>query len=406
MDQGIIVAILSILFYLTSLFGGQQAQPLEPVPSLEQHSYQVLGQGGQIITETATVRSTPHSDGKPLGVVSQRSPQVTILDHKDGWYKIRPSSGPTGWVPAYTLELRANQPKEFDQLILGYYVPNAAALESLVEQADKLTSVAPLGWQLDSTGRLRAQFDPQEMGRSLYFAGNQELETYAHVHLKEYPALLLADPQLQEAAKGSLVEMVQEWGLKGVILELGFTPAPGQSELYQFVQTLQAELGSRGLRTLLALPWQEGVDYAAASAAADYLIIQPMESLEKGPLAPLPRVEGMLAQLVQEVDSRKIVLALTTSGLDWSPQGSGQTLSHREVLELAAHQGAAIRWDAQAKSPFFHYGSGHEVWFENRYSLKHKLELVPKYKLGGVALANLGEEDSEMWTSLASLLIG
>ena len=57
-------------------------------------------------------------------------------------------------------------------------------------------------------------------------------------------------------------------------------------------------------------------------------------------------------------------------------------------------------------TPYFHYGNGGEVWFENRYSLKHKLELVAKYQLGGAALANLGQEDPELWNSVEDLLVG
>ena len=81
-------------------------------------------------------------------------------------------------------------------------------------------------------------------------------------------------------------------------------------------------------------------------------------------------------------------------------------LSHEQVMDLAARQGAKIRWDSVSMTPYFHYGNGHEVWFENRYSMKYKLELVAKYNLAGAALGNLGQEDPEIWDSAAELLIG
>ena len=68
-------------------------------------------------------------------------------------------------------------------------------------------------------------------------------------------------------------------------------------------------------------------------------------------------------------------------------------------MELAAAQGAKIRWDSASLTPYFQYGNGREVWFENRYSLKQKLELVSKYKLAGTALVNLGQEDPAVWES-------
>jgi len=74
-------------------------------------------------------------------------------------------------------------PKDLDRVILGYYIPGEQAYGSMLEHSTKLTAAAPLGWTLDSYGGLSADFDPQEMGRSLYFAGNQELETFAHVQV-------------------------------------------------------------------------------------------------------------------------------------------------------------------------------------------------------------------------------
>ncbi len=128
------------------------------------------------------------------------------------------------------------------------------------------------------------------------------------------------------------------------------------------------------------------------------------ELTEPGPSAAQPELDRMLAEVTQAVQAGKIILALPTSGLDWPRAGQARVLSHAEVMELAAAQGAKIRWDSASLTPYFQYGNGREVWFENRYSLKQKLELVSKYKLAGTALVNLGQEDPAVWESAAALL--
>lgn len=406
MDQGIIVAILSILFYLANLLGGGAGQPIQSLdPPAMQQSYQVLGQAGEIVVDSITVRSGPSSETEALGTVHKENGKLILLDQTEGWYRIRPNIGPTGWVPAYAVSITPTQREEQNQMVLGVYTPGTSAYGSLIENGPNLTSVAPFGWKLDSYGGLVANFDPQEMGRSLYFAGNQELKSYGHVELSSNPSRILNNAYLQENSKEQLVNMVEEWGLKGLLIELNYVPGSEQAQLFEFIKSLATTLESKGFKTLLGLPWNEDIDYLAASKVVDYIVLRSAtEKNAPGPLAPLPELEASLKAISKTVDPNKIILALETSGLDWSRTGTSEKLSHEEVLELAARQGANVRWDADSMSPYFQYGNGREVWFENRYSLKYKLELVPKYRLGGIALLNLGQEDPEVWATISSLI--
>ncbi len=67
MGKAVIVAFLSILFYLTNLLGGGQQQ-LPPVnePAV-QHSYRVLGQQAIVLPERAVLRHAPDSQGGNCG---------------------------------------------------------------------------------------------------------------------------------------------------------------------------------------------------------------------------------------------------------------------------------------------------------------------------------------------------
>lgn len=406
MGQGLIVAILSILLYLSNLLGGGTGQSLQPQdPAAEQQSYYVIGQNGTLLVDM-TIRRTPQSEGVPIGTL-QKGQVVTILDKGEGWYQIRPGSGVEGWVPEYSVVIAQPIRKDTSSVILGYYPGDEFSHESLLEHGSQLTSVAPFGWQLNSYGELQANFDPERMGRSLYFAGNQELETYGQITVAANPSRLLENAYLQEQTITSIVTALDDWGLKGILLDLQYVPGSEQPELVLFLNELEVVLKERGLKMLLALPWNVDIDYASVSDSVDYLVLKDRvekQNSEPGPLQNVAELENMLDSIVQEVAPEKIILPISTAGFDWPRTGLPTTLTHQEVLELAAAQGATIKWDAQAQAPYFQYGSGHVVWFENRYSIKYKVDLIKAQQIAGIALQNLGQEDPEIWTILEKKL--
>lgn len=258
-----------------------------------------------------------------------------------------------------------------------------------------------MGWELNSYGQIAEKFDPQKMGQSLYFAGNQEIETMAQITFPEDPSRLLENKYLQESSITTILATLESWGLKGILLEMPFIDQESHSKLFEYVHNIATHVAANNMQTFLALPWQEELDYSQLSTEVDYLVLRSPNHLnEAGPLASAPLLEKILQDVVQTVPKEQIILALPNTGFDWPKVGSPVKLSHQEVLELAAHQGASIKWDAESKTPYFYYGSGHEVWFENRYSFNYKLELVNKYDLAGVAFLELGYEDPEIWEIL------
>ncbi|HBN95772.1 MAG TPA: hypothetical protein DDZ66_05690, partial [Firmicutes bacterium] len=153
--------------------------------------------------------------------------------------------------------------------------------------------------------------------------------------------------------------------------------------------------------TMVALPWDATIEFKAAARAVDYIVLESARAStdqQSGPLTSIAEMEAMLQEITHLVHPDKIILAVSTGGLHWSRTGIPSALSHQEVLELAAREGASVKWDTNSKAPYFQYGAGREVWFENRYSVKYKLDLIKEYNLGGLALRDLGQEDSDIWT--------
>src|SRR5690554_1057547 len=103
LSQNIVVTLLSVLFYITSMLGGNSAttpqtqQPLLPNQVESNRVTSIAGQTGTIIDDQVTIRSGPGTEYDPITSVVQDN-EVTLLATENGWYEVRIPSGQKGWV--------------------------------------------------------------------------------------------------------------------------------------------------------------------------------------------------------------------------------------------------------------------------------------------------------------------
>ncbi len=102
-----------------------------------------------------------------------------------------------------------------------------------------------------------------KIGRGLYFAGNQKLGTYAYLGLPPLIRRLFSIKMYYGRIVLPLLKMQsRNGGLKGVLLDSG---AITQTRLFDFASGLRTHLREQGLLTLLALEWEQELDWAAAA---------------------------------------------------------------------------------------------------------------------------------------------
>lgn len=413
MNQGIIAAILSIIFYLTSLLGGtapQQATAPQAYSAFEQQTVSsIMGRRAVVLGEKIALRSGPDTTYPAITALSKGT-EVTVLQAENGWYKVRFAGGRTGWIAGSSAALQPSErAARTKPTILGYYVLDSDSFTAVLDHGQILTSIAPSYWSLSSSGDLIGDFNPNAMGESLLFAGNHGLETYALIKSDE-ANVLLADPVAQEKAISNIINALEEWGVHGAHLSLGNPAAELADKLTAFTAKLAEALKSHELKISMDVPAltdnsdSSAYDYGALAEYVDFMVIMAYnqhhpDSLP-GPVAGADWVEEVIRFALSQVPQEQLVLGLPTFGYDWPREGRAQSLSHIQAMETAAAQGVKVRWHSQHKAPYFTYGDGHEVWFENRYSLQAKLQLAESYGLRGVALWRLGQEDAGIWDLL------
>lgn len=203
----------------------------------------------------------------------------------------------------------------------------------------------------------------------------------------------------------NLLEVMEEKGYQGVDIDFEYILAEDRDAFTAFVQDVTAAMRGNGYRTSVALAPKtsseqkgllyEGKDYRALGEAADHVLLMTYEwGYTYGPpmaVAPLNQVRRVVEYALTQIPAEKIDLGIPNYGYDWPlPYVKGTTkaatINNVQAVRIAVENGAEIRFDDVAESPYFTYtenGVEHEVWFEDVRSLLAKFELIKEYGLRG-----------------------
>lgn len=223
---------------------------------------------------------------------------------------------------------------------------------------------------------------------------------------------VLTSPSLRTAAVDSLEAYIKKYNLDGVNIDFEMVPAGDRDSLTAFMKELYERLKPQGyIVSIDVFPKTDeendvaaAYDYAQLPKYADRIAVMTYDNhgawSGPGPIAPAGWVEENLKYALKFIPKNKLYLGIAGYGYDWSSKGV-ESLEYGPIMNLVDRFGSTVAWDDASKSPNFTYtgpdGVKHTVWFENRESLKYKLDIVNKYDIAGAALWKLGEEDPGYW---------
>lgn len=212
-----------------------------------------------------------------------------------------------------------------------------------------------------------------------------------------------------EENKNNLIENIittmNEKGYEALDIDFEFILAEDRDAFTNFVRQCTERLNAVGYEVSVALAPKtsadqkgllyEGKDYRALGEAANHVLLMTYEwGYTYGPamaVAPLNMVRRVVEYAVTEIPPEKISLGIPNYGYDWPlPYQRGiskaRTIGNIEAVRIAVENGAEIKFDETAMSPYFNYekeGIMHEVWFEDVRSLRAKFGLISEYGLRG-----------------------
>ena len=300
-------------------------------------------------------------------------------------------------------------------VFLGYWAlwgDDAKPAASLSANLDRIDLFSPYWFTLRGDGSLGSR----ESGRDALTA---KVQDQGHLVIplinKTSDDTPLVDSGVRRKAVDNIYRLLVDNDYDGVNIDFEGMEPYTRAGVTAFMEELWAKLKPAGLLVTMAVPakWSADdstndfaacFDYAALGRVVDYLVIMTYDQHAgwsgPGPVADINWVRDTVEYTLTVVPPAKVLLGLGGYGYDWS-DGRCLEVEAATAPAEAAQRGATLEWDATAKVPYYVYysagGAKHEVWYENSYSVDHKIALVNEYGLGGVALWVLGQEDARFW---------
>lgn len=189
-----------------------------------------------------------------------------------------------------------------------------------------------------------------------------------------------------------------------------------------FLKAVEAEVKPSGFKVVVSVPaksvddptdsWTGGFDYKSIGKIVD--IVQVMTYDEYGTWSTPGTVAGLdwmtacLKYAASVTSPSKVLLGLPAYANDWdlsdTTGNSNVSILWKDIPALLKATGAKPVRDEATDSMYFSYqaanGSQHQVWYEDATSLAAKAHLFVTFKLGGVSVWALGQEDSSFWKAV------
>ncbi len=315
-------------------------------------------------------------------------------------------------------------PKKTAKTVLAYYAGFLAeeGYASVTSFASYLSAVAADVFTVTAGGTIEGT-TPAAL---LSFDEANDIRTYACIANygeSDFDAALghSAIVTNRELVIANMADLAGNGGWEGINVDFENLYPADRDAFSRFIHDLANALHAQGLKLAISVPakssddpnddWSWPFDYAALGADAD--LIQLMTYDEHGPwsdpgsVAGFEWMESCVQYAVSLIDPARLLIGLPAYGYDWNltdPKKNAD-FAWKEVPQILTLTGAAPLWHAKTKSAYIVYtnsigttdGAAHVAWYETPDGISAKTALVSKYKLAGLSMWVLGDEDLSFW---------
>ena len=231
---------------------------------------------------------------------------------------------------------------------------------------------------------------------------------------------MLRTSALRTAHAAAITALVVARGYDGIDVDYENLQPGDRDRFTAFVTQLASDLHAEGkLLSITVMARTATVsyngasaeDYAAIGAAADRVRVMAYDyhyaGGSPGPIAPLPWVREVVSYAASQIDPSKVQLGVPLYGYLWAGgHGPASSVTYVQARKVAARAHARVRFSATFQEPYAVWHRRHHprmtMWFENAAAVDAKLDVVDEYGLGGICMWRAGDEDPEVWTSIAA----
>ena len=383
-----------------------------------------------IVNGNTAVKSSTNFIAKTIDRVKNGEYVIVISD--DGKYaKIRTENGKIGYVKskkiANTVVTRQTLEKDKQiegkvNLVWDYYSQIASAPDRSGTSIEGINVVSPAFFHLNNEGELEENVG-QEGENYIDWAHNNGYKVWAMVQnagsgMMDVTSEIMNHYESRKNLIEGIVNYCIEYGLDGINIDFENMKKEDIDLFSRFIIELEPRLKEIGavLSVDVTAPdgadtWSLCFDRTVLGDVADYLIFMGYDqyggsSNIAGTTAGYDWLELNINKFLQTyaVESDKLVLAIPLYARLWTLDSDGnvegQTALPMNEIDETIPSDAERKWDEELKQNYVEYtenGETKKIWIEDIDSLKEKISLINKYKLGGVAAWELGMESDGVW---------
>ena len=381
-----------------------------------------------------SVKSKRESFSRTVDKVEDNASLIVIKNNgvtsEKGWTKVRTANGKIGYVKTNKLNeiTTARQAVEKKKQIEGkvnmfwdYFSQYVKAPDRTGQVVDGVNVVSPLFFYLDKTdGTLKENVG--DAGKTyIEWAHSNGYKIWPMISnsdagIKVTSTILNSYSKRQELIQ-SIVEKCAQYEIDGINIDFENMYQADKDKFSRFIIELAPRMQEMGmvLSVDVTAPdgdpnWSLCYNRNVIGDVADYLVFMGYDqygtsSVKPGTTAGLNWVEKSLQKIIQydEVDTEKIILGMPFYTRQWTVASDG-TIKDRSpvsMMNIKIPNNVEKQWDEDLKQYYIEYASGKntiKMWIEDGTSIKEKVALVAKYKLGGTSGWRKDMETSNVWS--------
>ena len=383
-----------------------------------------------IITKNVAVKSSTKFIAKTIDRVKKGSYVIVVSEDK-GYTKIRTENGKVGYVKsnkiANTVVVREEM-QETKQitgkvnLVWDYYSTVAKAPDRTGTTIDGINVVSPAFFHLNKNGELEENVG--EAGKKyIEWAHNNGYKVWPMVQNSEAGSInvtsnIMNDYNKRQELISQIIIYCVKYKLDGVNIDFENMKQEDKNMYSRFIIELEPRLKEIGMTLSVDVTapdgsetWSMCFDRNVIGDVADYIVFMAYDeygasSNKAGTTAGYDWVELGIKKFIEteEIKEEKIILAIPLYTRVWTEDSSGKITSKNTVSMKNTYSvipnGVEKQWNDSLKQYYVEYKDGNntkKIWIEDETSLKEKISLIKKYKLGGVASWQKGMETDNFW---------
>ena len=383
-----------------------------------------------IVTKNLPVKSTKKFIAKTVDKIKKGSYVVVISEDK-GYTKIRTENGKLGYIKSkylaneVTVRENMEETKQIEgkvNLVWDYYSTVAKAPDRTGTTIDGINVVSPAFFHLNKNGELEENVG--ETGKKyIEWAHNNGYKVWPMVQNSEAGSInvtsnIMNDYNKRQELISQIIIYCVKYKLDGVNIDFENMKQEDKNMYSRFIIELEPRLKEIGMTLSVDVTapdgsetWSMCFDRNVIGDVADYIVFMAYDeygasSNKAGTTAGYDWVELGIKKFIEteEIKEEKIILAIPLYTRVWTEDSSGKITSKNTVSMKNTYSvipnGVEKQWNDSLKQYYVEYKDGNntkKIWIEDETSLKEKISLIKKYKLGGVASWQKGMETDNFW---------